>query len=105
MHKSTCHLRNGSRNSYCNKLTKYLNEVHGKGKFDEMYYHRTMMSIASSLGEHQSSIENGCCACFHSIYKRESYFRDHDIYKINKEVNTVQVKTFGAQEWCNIDVN
>ena len=95
----------GSRYSYCNKLTKYLNNVHGEGKSDEIYYHRTMMSIASSLEEHQSSIENGCCARFRSIYKWDSYFKDHDIYKINKEVNKVQVKTFGTKEWCDINVN
>ena len=83
-------------------MTKYLDYIHGPGKSDEMYYHRIMTSIASSLGKSQCSIENGCCAQFWFKHKWDSYFCGQDLYCVHPSANTVEVKYFGESDWSSL---
>ena len=94
--------KGGSKNSYWDKMTKYLDYIHGPGKSDEMYYHRIMTSIASSLGKSQCSIENGCCAQFWFKHKWDSYFCGQDLYRVHPSANTVEVKYFGESDWSSL---
>ena len=88
-----------SSNSYCPKLTRWLQQFNPETNYDKAYFYRSMKSIATSWIEVPSSIENGCCACFRASMKWEVYFYGHDLYILKPTSDRPLVRKWKSKYW------